>query len=46
MYWVLLRALLGQAGDFDPTRELIIGLLNAIVSLPLFRLLDKLRERG
>ncbi|MCC6390467.1 MAG: rod shape-determining protein MreD [Bryobacterales bacterium] len=46
MYWILLRALLGQPGDFDPRRELILGLLNAAVALPFFRLLDKLRDRG
>lgn len=45
-YWVLLRALLGQPGDFDPRRELVLGLLNAAVALPFFRLLDKLRDRG
>ncbi len=46
MYWVLLRALLGQAGDFDPRRELVVALLNAFVALPLFRLLDKLKDRA
>jgi rod shape-determining protein MreD len=44
LYWVLLRALLGQPGNFEPVRELILGLLNAIVAIPLFRLLDKLRD--
>jgi rod shape-determining protein MreD len=44
LYWVLLRALLGQPGSFEPGRELILGLLNAIVAIPLFRLLDKLRD--
>lgn len=46
LYWVLMRALLGQPGDFDPRREMVLGLLNAMVAIPLFRLLDKLRERG
>lgn len=46
MYWVMIRALLGQPGDFDPRRELILGLLNAVVAVPLFRLLDRLKERG
>lgn len=46
MYWVLVRALLGQPGDLDPRREMVLGLLNAAVALPLFHVLDKLRERG
>lgn len=46
LYWVLVRALLGQPGDFDPRRELLLSLLNAMVAIPLFRLLDRLRERG
>jgi rod shape-determining protein MreD len=46
LYWILLRALLGQPGNFDPRRELILALLNAAVTLPLFRVLDKLRDRG
>jgi rod shape-determining protein MreD len=43
-YWVLLRALLGQTLDFDFTQTLILGLLNAAVSIPLFHILDKLKE--
>ncbi|MBL8231341.1 MAG: rod shape-determining protein MreD [Bryobacterales bacterium] len=46
MYWVMIRALLGQPGEFDPRREFILGLLNAVVAIPLFRVLDKLKERG
>lgn len=46
LYWVLQRALLGQPGDFDARREFVLGLLNAAVALPFFRLLDKLKERG
>lgn len=46
LYWILLRALLGQPGDFSPLRELVLGVLNGIVAVPLFRLLDKLRDRG
>ena len=45
-YWVLARALLGQQLDFDMQQTLLLGLLNAGVALPLFRLLDKLKERG
>ena len=46
LYWVLVRALLGQPGDFHPQRELLLALLNAVVAVPLFHLLDRLRERG
>jgi rod shape-determining protein MreD len=42
-YWVLARALLGQAMLFDAPQTLLFGLLNAAVSLPLFRILDKLK---
>jgi len=33
-----------QTGDFDPRRELVLGLLNGIVAVPLFQLMDKLKE--
>jgi rod shape-determining protein MreD len=42
-YWVLSRALLGEALGFDTQQTLIFGLLNAAVALPLFRVLDKLK---
>jgi len=42
-YWVLARALLGQAMIFDAQQTLLFGLLNAAVALPLFRVLDKLK---
>ena len=42
-YWVLKRALLGQAGDFEPTQVMVLGLLNATVAVPLFHVLDKLK---
>jgi len=42
-YWVLARALLGQGMLFDIPETLLFGLLNAAVSLPLFRILDKLK---
>jgi rod shape-determining protein MreD len=42
-YWVLTRALLGQLVNFDLQQTLIFGLLNALVALPLFAVLDKLR---
>lgn len=46
LYWVLVRALLGQPAEFEAVRELVLGLLNAVVAVPLFRLLDKLKDRG
>jgi len=42
-YWVLARALLGEAMNFDAQQTLVFGLLNAAVALPLFRILDKLK---
>ena len=45
-YWVLARALLGEAMLFDTQQTLIFGLLNATVALPLFRILDKLKVAG
>ena len=42
-YWVLARALLGQILGFDPQQTFLFGLLNAVVSLPLFHILDKLK---
>ena len=42
-YWVLARALLGEIITFDVQQNLIFGLLNAAVALPLFRILDKLK---
>lgn len=44
--WVLVRALLAQAVDFDISQTLLFGLLNSLVAIPLFHLLDKLKERG
>lgn len=42
--WVLARALLGQQIDFNPQQTFLFGLLNAAVALPLFMLLDRMRE--
>ncbi|MBI1899041.1 MAG: rod shape-determining protein MreD [Acidobacteria bacterium] len=43
-YWVLARALLGQAIDFSTQQTMVFGLLNAGVALPLFMVLDKMKE--
>src|SRR5579862_6764474 len=42
-YWVLARALLGEALDFDPQQTLVVAVLNAAVAVPLYRLLDRLK---
>ncbi|MBX9603374.1 MAG: rod shape-determining protein MreD [Bryobacteraceae bacterium] len=42
-YWVMTRALLGQAVDFDWQQTAVLAVLNAIVAVPLFRVFDKLR---
>ena len=44
-YWVLSGALLGQDRGFDPVRTLLAAILNAAVAVPLFSILDKLKER-
>lgn len=43
-YWILSRALLGLQIDFDLQQTLILSMLNAVVAVPLFVLLDKMRE--
>ena len=45
-YWFLGRALLGQPISFEIQRTLLLGLLNAVVGMALFRFLDGLRERA
>jgi len=45
-YWVLARALLGEAVDFEPQQILVVALLNAAVAVPLFHILDKLKVTG
>lgn len=42
-YWVLTRALLGEAVSFEPLQTLVLAVLNAAVAVPLFHILDKLR---
>jgi rod shape-determining protein MreD len=42
-YWVLSRALLGEALDFDPQQTLVMAVLNAAVAVPLYHILDKLK---
>ena len=42
--WVLIRALLGQQPDFLTQQTLLFGLVNALVAVPLFLILDKIKE--
>jgi rod shape-determining protein MreD len=45
-YWMLARALLAQQIDFNAHQTLIFGLLNAAVALPLFMVLDRMKEKA
>ena len=45
-YWIMRRALLGQIVPFDPQETLVYGALNALVSIPLFIVLDKMKLAG
>jgi rod shape-determining protein MreD len=43
-YWVMMRALLGLAPAINVQDEIVKAILNAAVAIPLFWLLDRLRE--
>jgi len=45
-YWVMRRALLGQIVPFDPQETFVHGALNAVIALPLFAILDKMKLSG
>jgi rod shape-determining protein MreD len=45
-YWVLARALLGQALAFELERTFVEAILNAVVAVPLYHILDKLKITG
>ncbi len=45
-YWIMRRALLGQIVPFDPQETFVHGALNALVAIPLFAILDKMRLAG
>ena len=42
-YWVLTRALLAESVEFDLRQTLVVAMLNAVVAVPLYHILDKLR---
>ena len=45
-YWFMRRALLGQIVPFNPQDTFVNGALNAIVALPLFAILDRMKLSG
>jgi rod shape-determining protein MreD len=45
-YWVLSRALLGEALAFELEQTLVLAILNAVVAVPLYHILDKLKITG
>lgn len=45
-YWVLARALLGEALSFELQQTLVVAVLNALVAMPLYRILDRLGVTG
>jgi len=44
LYWILSRGLLGAQVAFEVQRTLVLGLLNAVVGIAVYHLLDRLRE--
>ena len=42
-YWVLTSALLAEPVGFEPLQTIVMAVLNAMVAVPLFHVLDKLR---
>jgi rod shape-determining protein MreD len=46
VYWIMRRALLGQMIPFDPQQALVFGGLNAIIAIPLFAFLDRMKLSG
>lgn len=45
-YWIMRRALLGQIVPFDLQDTLVHGALNAVIAIPLFLILDKMKLSG
>lgn len=42
-YWIMRRALLAQAVPFDPQETFVHGALNAVIAIPLFIVLDRMK---
>ena len=45
-YWIMRRALLAQAVPFDPQETFVHGVLNSLIAIPLFLILDKMKVSG
>jgi rod shape-determining protein MreD len=45
-YWIMRRALLAQIVPFDPQETFVHGALNAVVAIPLFMILDRMKMAG
>ena len=45
-YWIMRGALLGQMVPFDPQETFVHGALNAVVAIPLFLILDRMKMAG
>jgi len=45
-YWIMRRALLGQIVPFDLQETFVHGALNAVIAIPLFGMLDKMKLAG
>jgi rod shape-determining protein MreD len=45
-YWIMRRALLGQNVPLDPSKILLQAVLNSIVAVPLYLILDRMRLSG
>ena len=46
VYWVMERAMLGQAGAFAFQQTAVTAIFNAVVGVALFLFLDRLRKQG
>lgn len=46
LYWIMRRALLGQAVPFDAQETFVHGALNSLVAIPLFAILDRMKLAG
>jgi rod shape-determining protein MreD len=46
VYWIMRRALLGQVVPFDTQETFVHGALNAVIAIPLFIILEKMKMAG
>lgn len=45
-YWIMRRALLGQVVPLDPQKILLQAVLNSVVAVPLYLILDRMKLSG